>query len=144
MILWYRLVVGCIFCALCDAITHASLAEDRRLGLLVLRCGLGVQRPLVGVDLYGERANRLHLHAEWLQIVHPVTGQKMTFKALADFCHVFDPWASRTIAPLRQLLDEKLRATIFGAPVLCGIVRYGLLFTKTLIGQLFGIDSRSH
>ncbi|MEN9639732.1 MAG: hypothetical protein RLZZ262_1601, partial [Bacteroidota bacterium] len=45
----------------------------------------GLHCPIVGDDLYGERANRLHLHAEWLQIVHPITGQKMTFKALADF-----------------------------------------------------------
>lgn len=46
---------------------------------------LGLHCPIVGDDLYGERSSRLHLHAEWLQIVHPVTGQKMTFKALSDF-----------------------------------------------------------
>lgn len=46
---------------------------------------LGLHCPIVGDDLYGQRANRLHLHAEWIQIQHPVTGQKMTFKAAADF-----------------------------------------------------------
>lgn len=39
----------------------------------------GLQTPIVGDDLYGKKANRLHLHAEQLTIVHPVSKEEMTF-----------------------------------------------------------------
>lgn len=39
----------------------------------------GLQTPIVGDDLYGKKANRLHLHAQQLTIVHPVSREEMTF-----------------------------------------------------------------
>ncbi|MBV7317212.1 pseudouridine synthase [Shewanella sp. NIFS-20-20] len=45
----------------------------------------GLHMPMVGDDLYGQRANRLHLHAESLTIHHPVTAELMTFQVDADF-----------------------------------------------------------
>ncbi|MEX0997458.1 MAG: pseudouridine synthase [Flavobacteriaceae bacterium] len=39
----------------------------------------GLQTPIVGDDLYGKKANRLHLHAEQLTIVHPDSREEMTF-----------------------------------------------------------------
>lgn len=32
----------------------------------------GLNTPIVGDDLYGQRAKRLHLHAEWISFEHPV------------------------------------------------------------------------
>ena len=46
---------------------------------------LGLNCPIVGDDLYGQKANRLHLHAEYLEFVHPISGQVMTFMQNADF-----------------------------------------------------------
>jgi tRNA pseudouridine32 synthase / 23S rRNA pseudouridine746 synthase len=46
---------------------------------------LGLKTPIVGDDLYGEKANRLHLHAEQLTFVHPVSKEEMTFTVEADF-----------------------------------------------------------
>ena len=46
---------------------------------------LGLNMPIVGDDLYGTTANRLHLHAELLVIKHPETQQVMTFEVAADF-----------------------------------------------------------
>jgi tRNA pseudouridine32 synthase/23S rRNA pseudouridine746 synthase len=46
---------------------------------------LGLNCPIVGDDLYGTRANRLHLHAEYLEFRHPVTFQKMRFTVPAPF-----------------------------------------------------------
>ncbi|WP_338398257.1 RluA family pseudouridine synthase [Persicobacter psychrovividus] len=45
----------------------------------------GLNCPIVGDDLYGQRAHRLHLHAEMLEIVHPVRKEPMTFHIPADF-----------------------------------------------------------
>jgi len=45
----------------------------------------GLNMPIVGDDLYGTTANRLHLHAELLVLKHPVTQQLMTFEVKADF-----------------------------------------------------------
>lgn len=47
------------------------------------RDGLGV--PIRGDDLYGRPADRLHLHAEQLQLVHPITAATMTFRSDPDF-----------------------------------------------------------
>lgn len=41
--------------------------------------GLGM--PIVGDDLYGTKANRLHLHAEQLTFKHPVTKEMLTYTA---------------------------------------------------------------
>lgn len=45
--------------------------------------GLGC--PILGDPLYGQRADRLYLHAEWLQFRHPSTGQLMSFTDPAPF-----------------------------------------------------------
>ncbi|MDG1429487.1 MAG: pseudouridine synthase [Crocinitomicaceae bacterium] len=45
----------------------------------------GLNTPIVGDDLYGKRSNRLHLHAEWIKFMHPVTRQTMELQVNADF-----------------------------------------------------------
>lgn len=46
---------------------------------------LGLNCSIVGDDLYGQKANRLHLHAEYLEIVHPVSNEVMRFEVEAGF-----------------------------------------------------------
>ena len=46
---------------------------------------LGLKTPIVGDDLYGKKANRLHLHAESLTFEHPKTRKQMTFQVDANF-----------------------------------------------------------
>lgn len=46
---------------------------------------LGLNAPIVGDDLYGTKANRLHLHAEWIQFHHPVSGELMEILVEAEF-----------------------------------------------------------
>ncbi|WP_338378267.1 pseudouridine synthase [uncultured Flavobacterium sp.] len=46
---------------------------------------LGLKTPIVGDDLYGKKANRLHLHAEQLTYVHPILKKEMTFTVEAEF-----------------------------------------------------------
>ncbi|CAM1353932.1 MULTISPECIES: RluA family pseudouridine synthase [Tenacibaculum] len=38
---------------------------------------LGLNSPIVGDDLYGTKSNRLHLHAESISFIHPVTKKEM-------------------------------------------------------------------
>ncbi|MGB6136920.1 MAG: RluA family pseudouridine synthase, partial [Shewanella sp.] len=45
----------------------------------------GLHMPIVGDDLYGVAANRLHLHAQYLALTHPATGEAMVFEVKADF-----------------------------------------------------------
>lgn len=45
----------------------------------------GLNMPILGDDLYGNKANRLHLHAEFLAFEHPVTKEQMQFQIDADF-----------------------------------------------------------
>ncbi|MFT6270830.1 MAG: tRNA pseudouridine32 synthase/23S rRNA pseudouridine746 synthase [Alphaproteobacteria bacterium] len=45
----------------------------------------GLNMPIVGDDLYGTLANRLHLHAHSLKIRHPISKKIMTFKVAAEF-----------------------------------------------------------
>jgi tRNA pseudouridine32 synthase/23S rRNA pseudouridine746 synthase len=45
----------------------------------------GLNTPIVGDDLYGTRANRLHLHADLLILQHPVTRERMHFQIDPDF-----------------------------------------------------------
>jgi len=45
----------------------------------------GLNRSIVGDDLYGDRANRLHLHAESITFSHPLTGELMSFQVDANF-----------------------------------------------------------
>nr|WP_294935382.1 RluA family pseudouridine synthase [uncultured Flavobacterium sp.] len=46
---------------------------------------LGLNSPIVGDDLYGTKAKRLHLHAEWIEFRHPITKETMTFQVNPDF-----------------------------------------------------------
>lgn len=45
----------------------------------------GLNTPIFGDDLYGTRGNRLHLHAAQLTIIHPKTGEEVTFKSEVPF-----------------------------------------------------------
>jgi len=45
----------------------------------------GLNTAIVGDDLYGQKSNRLHLHAESLELNHPVTKERMHFQVEADF-----------------------------------------------------------
>ncbi|MBD0822965.1 RluA family pseudouridine synthase [Aestuariibaculum marinum] len=45
----------------------------------------GLQIPIIGDDLYGVKANRLHLHAEQLTFVHPITKEVLTIVCEAPF-----------------------------------------------------------
>ncbi len=45
----------------------------------------GLNTPIIGDDLYGKKANRLHLHAEYIEFFHPITNKKMSFTVPADF-----------------------------------------------------------
>lgn len=46
---------------------------------------LGLNTPIVGDDLYGKKANRLHLHAAEIEFAHPTTKEKMIFHKKAEF-----------------------------------------------------------
>ncbi|WP_116787043.1 RluA family pseudouridine synthase [Flavobacterium psychrotrophum] len=46
---------------------------------------LGLNAPITGDDLYGTGADRLYLHAAYLEFVHPVTGASMKFEVAEDF-----------------------------------------------------------
>jgi tRNA pseudouridine32 synthase/23S rRNA pseudouridine746 synthase len=46
---------------------------------------LGLNAPIVGDDLYGTGADRLHLHAAYLEFVHPVTKETLSFEAGEEF-----------------------------------------------------------
>ncbi|WP_235295930.1 RluA family pseudouridine synthase [Portibacter marinus] len=46
---------------------------------------LGLNAPIKGDDLYGHKADRLHLHAEELAFMHPFNGQRITFYKKAPF-----------------------------------------------------------
>ena len=45
--------------------------------------GLGV--PIRGDDLYGYKRDRLHLHAGYLKLIHPVTGEWIEFEVPSEF-----------------------------------------------------------
>lgn len=45
----------------------------------------GLNIPIVGDDLYGKKADRLHLHAEFIEFSHPTTKIKMSFHKKAAF-----------------------------------------------------------
>lgn len=46
---------------------------------------LGLNMPIVGDDLYGKKADRLHLHAGYLSLTHPMTKEPMEFDIEAAF-----------------------------------------------------------
>ncbi len=46
---------------------------------------LGLNIPIIGDDLYGKKSDRLYLHADTLEFLHPETKQKMSFNKKATF-----------------------------------------------------------
>lgn len=46
---------------------------------------LGLNCPIVGDDLYGTKANRLHLHAESLTFEHPISKESIIIQKEAEF-----------------------------------------------------------
>ena len=45
----------------------------------------GLNTPIVGDDLYGRKDKRLHLHAEFIEFLHPTTHKKMSFTIAPTF-----------------------------------------------------------
>lgn len=45
----------------------------------------GLHCPIWGDELYGRKADRLYLHAESLEFVHPVTGEMISVEKKSDF-----------------------------------------------------------
>jgi tRNA pseudouridine32 synthase/23S rRNA pseudouridine746 synthase len=45
----------------------------------------GLDTPIVGDDLYGFKDDRLHLHAGYLKLRHPITDEIIEFEVPADF-----------------------------------------------------------
>lgn len=45
----------------------------------------GLNAPIAGDDLYGNRNERLYLHAESIRFIHPGSGEYVSFEAKADF-----------------------------------------------------------
>jgi tRNA pseudouridine32 synthase/23S rRNA pseudouridine746 synthase len=46
---------------------------------------LGLKTPIVGDDLYGTKADRLHLHAEEITFMHPISKEILTIFKEAEF-----------------------------------------------------------
>ncbi|PKG64710.1 MULTISPECIES: RluA family pseudouridine synthase [Pseudoalteromonas] len=46
---------------------------------------LGLNMPIIGDTHYGQKADRLHLHAEYLAFTHPITQKRLEFEVAADF-----------------------------------------------------------
>lgn len=46
---------------------------------------LGLHCPIIGDELYGKNADRLYLHAEALEFVHPMTGENIKVTREAEF-----------------------------------------------------------
>lgn len=45
----------------------------------------GLHCPIIGDELYGEKADRLYLHAEYLEFTHPITGETVRITKEAEF-----------------------------------------------------------
>lgn len=45
----------------------------------------GLNAPIAGDELYGKKAERLYLHAEYLEFRHPVSGETIRVEKKADF-----------------------------------------------------------
>ena len=73
--------------------THLRLAlypKTGRTHQLRVHCAHheGLNAPILGDPLYGnEKASRLHLHAEEITFVHPLTGKEINIKREADFIY---------------------------------------------------------
>lgn len=60
---------------------------------------LGLHCPIKGDELYGSKADRLYLHAEFLEFTHPVSKEKVTIEVKADFTQqwLFQPKAEQSV-----------------------------------------------
>ncbi len=45
----------------------------------------GLNIPIVGDDLYGKKSNRLHLHADYIEFLHPITKELIHFQVDTKF-----------------------------------------------------------
>ena len=45
----------------------------------------GLNTPIIGDDLYGKKADRLHLHAAFIEIKHPMTKELIQFEVAPSF-----------------------------------------------------------
>ena len=45
----------------------------------------GLNTPIIGDDLYGKKMDRLHLHAEYIEFLHPLTKEKINFTVAPNF-----------------------------------------------------------
>jgi tRNA pseudouridine32 synthase/23S rRNA pseudouridine746 synthase len=45
----------------------------------------GLNLPIIGDSLYGNSADRLHLHAQRLSFIHPITKEQLTFEIAENF-----------------------------------------------------------
>jgi len=45
----------------------------------------GLNTPIIGDDLYGIKGNRLHLHAEWISFLHPISGEEISLEIECGF-----------------------------------------------------------
>lgn len=45
----------------------------------------GLNAPIMGDELYGQKSSRLHLHAESLKFIHPVTGEVVEVMVKGEF-----------------------------------------------------------
>ncbi|UIR54502.1 RluA family pseudouridine synthase [Sphingobacterium sp. SRCM116780] len=45
----------------------------------------GMNCPIVGDDLYGQKSNRLHLHAAYIEFNHPVSNERISFTVNPKF-----------------------------------------------------------
>ena len=46
---------------------------------------LGLNTPIIGDELYGKKADRLFLHAEAIEFIHPITNEKIHIEKKTDF-----------------------------------------------------------
>lgn len=46
---------------------------------------LGLNCPIIGDELYGEKTDRMYLHAEELEFIHPASGETIRVSKKADF-----------------------------------------------------------
>lgn len=45
----------------------------------------GLNTPIIGDDLYGNKANRLHLHADYIEFKHPISNELMSLQVDSEF-----------------------------------------------------------
>lgn len=78
------------------AITEYEFLKENRIALypktgrthqLRVHCAhsQGLNRPILGDELYGKRADRLYLHAEYLEFTHPTSGKRIHFENPPNF-----------------------------------------------------------